>query len=119
MLNELSPTLSAVSLYSQDVTYRIDILNYLLIYMVPCLGIVMHLEEPKVLLQCRGLLWTSLGVQDDLLEESFVLGCVRIPEGVNGLAEACFEAKTVAKLGLENIFIHDCRLTLSTASVYD
>ena len=96
MLNELSRALSVVSLYSQDVTCRIDILDYLIIHMVTRLGIVMHLQESKVLLQCRSLLWTSLRVQDDPLEESFVLGCVRILEGDHGLAEACFETKTVA-----------------------
>ena len=88
MLNELSPALSEVSLYFQDVTCRIDILDYLLIHMVPRLRIVMHLQESKVLLQCRSLLWASLGVQDDPLEESFVLGGVRIPEGVHGLANS-------------------------------
>ena len=96
MLNELSPALSVVSFYSQEVTCRIDILDYLLIHMVTRLGIVMHLQESEVLLQCRSLLWTSLGVQNHPLEESFILGRVRVLKGPNGLAEACFETKTVA-----------------------
>ena len=96
MVNELSPALSATSGYSQGVTCPVDILDCLLIHVVPCLRIVMHLQESEVLLQCWSLLWTSLGIQNHPLEESFVLGRVRVLKGPYGLAEACFETKAVA-----------------------
>ena len=96
IINELSPALSAKSVHSQDMTCPVDILDFLLIHVIPRLRIVMHLQESEVLLQCRSLLWTSLGVQNHPLEEGFILGRVRVLKGPHGLPEACFETKAVA-----------------------
>ena len=106
MLDKLSPAQSATSRYSKVVACRVHVFHFFLIDRRPGLLVVMHFQESEVLHQCRSLLWTSLGIQNDPLKERFVFRRMSIPKGIQGLSETCFKTKAASRHKLEQVFLH-------------